>query len=398
MTNKLSIGIAGCGIGGLTTALFLRRNGHDVTLFDQFDTPAPVGSGLVIQPVGQAVLDELGLGVAAQHLGQKIYKMYGTESGPDRAVLNVDYGQPDSTLYGLGMHRADLFGTLYEAVKNEQIPIIQNSHIQSSTIMGTQRSLTDSTGQTHGPFDLVIDAMGASSTLSPIKTRPLAYGALWGTVDWPAETDLPDTRLSQCYKGAHHMLGVLPLGHSARSGTRQAAIFWSLPSDQINLWPEQDIDAWKRKTVKLWPAFAPFVSQITGTADMICAQYSHGTLSRPYDTALAFIGDAAHQASPQLGQGANMALLDARALSQALERSSTTESALRRYARRRALHVYTYQLFSAIFTPFYQSDSRFLPLLRNYVLNPASRIWPIRYMLTRLVCGNFIRPSYGNLP
>ncbi|MCP5072369.1 MAG: NAD(P)-binding protein [Rhodobacteraceae bacterium] len=56
MTHVRQIGIAGCGIGGLAAAGFLAHQGYDVTVYDQFDAPAPVGSGLVFQPVGLAVI------------------------------------------------------------------------------------------------------------------------------------------------------------------------------------------------------------------------------------------------------------------------------------------------------------------------------------------------------
>ncbi|HEX8449366.1 MAG TPA: NAD(P)-binding protein, partial [Allosphingosinicella sp.] len=46
----LDIGIAGCGVGGLAAALLLARDGHRVRLYERFDAPRPVGSGLMIQP------------------------------------------------------------------------------------------------------------------------------------------------------------------------------------------------------------------------------------------------------------------------------------------------------------------------------------------------------------
>lgn len=59
MVTVMKIAVAGAGIGGLTVAALLGQDGHDVAVFDQFDSPRPVGSGLVIQPVGQAVLAEI---------------------------------------------------------------------------------------------------------------------------------------------------------------------------------------------------------------------------------------------------------------------------------------------------------------------------------------------------
>ena len=61
MGQTLNVGIVGCGIGGLAAASLLRDQGHRVTVLDEFDTPRPVGSGLVIQPPGQKVLRQLGI-------------------------------------------------------------------------------------------------------------------------------------------------------------------------------------------------------------------------------------------------------------------------------------------------------------------------------------------------
>ncbi|NEU34098.1 NAD(P)-binding protein, partial [bacterium LRH843] len=59
--KPIDIAIAGCGPAGLASALLLHRDGHRVTVFERFDTPRPIGSGLMIQPTGLAVLRELGL-------------------------------------------------------------------------------------------------------------------------------------------------------------------------------------------------------------------------------------------------------------------------------------------------------------------------------------------------
>ena len=84
----MKIAIAGAGIAGLATATFLARQGHNVTIYDQFDTPRPVGSGLMIQPVGLAVLADLGLGEAVRSAASPIGRIYG-ETIRGRPVLDV---------------------------------------------------------------------------------------------------------------------------------------------------------------------------------------------------------------------------------------------------------------------------------------------------------------------
>jgi len=92
-----------------------------------------------------------------------------------------------------------------------------------------------------------------------------------------------------------------------------------------------------------------------------------------------------------------MALLDARALQLALRRARG-EEALRLYAGARAWHLRIYQLFSAVFTPQYQSDSAVLPVLRDRALAPLAQTWPVPGILTRLVCGDLVPPMPALTP
>ena len=173
----------------------------------------------------------------------------------------------------------------------------------------------------------------------------------------------------------------------------RAAVFWSLSTAELDQWPMRPLDAWKTEVASFWPAMTPFLAAITDKAQLTPARYSHGTLRRPYTNRLVHIGDAAHRASPQLGQGANMALLDAFALAQALR--LPLEDALTAYHHARRWHLGLYQSLSAAFTPQYQSHSRTLPILRDHILSPLSRLWPLPPILSSLVSGDLIPPIAG---
>lgn len=60
-SRKLSIIVAGAGIGGLTTAIALRRAGHMVTVYEKASLSHEVGQGITISPNGGRILRNLGL-------------------------------------------------------------------------------------------------------------------------------------------------------------------------------------------------------------------------------------------------------------------------------------------------------------------------------------------------
>jgi 2-polyprenyl-6-methoxyphenol hydroxylase-like FAD-dependent oxidoreductase len=384
MTHKIAI--IGAGVGGLAAATLLARDGHTVTLFERFDTPKPLGSGLVVQPVGLAVLDALGAGEDARALGAPITRMLG-QSGR-RIALDVAY-RPQQP--GLAMHRAALFQVLWQAATRAGISLVTGHAATGTRDSPTGIHLITDRGE-HGPFDLIIDASGAGSPLSPLKARPLPFGAVWAHVPWPA-TDLPRTELRQRYLAARRMAGILPIGCLPGDPTPRAAVFWSLASTDLDHWPQRDLDDWKAEVAAFWPAIEPFLDGITDKAQLTPARYTHGTLRKPYANRLVHIGDAAHRASPQLGQGANMSLLDAHALALALR--LPLEDALPAYHRSRRWHLGLYQTLSAAFTPQYQSHSRALPALRDHLLSPLSRLWPLPRILSSLVSGDLIPPIAG---
>ena len=71
------------------------------------------------------------------------------------------------------------------------------------------------------------------------------------------------------------------------------------------------------------------------------------------------------------------------------------DDALNAHHNARRWHLGLYQAMSAAFTPQYQSDSRLLPRLRDHILSPMSRLWPLPRILTALVSGDLLPPIAG---
>ncbi|WP_411032559.1 FAD-dependent oxidoreductase [Shinella sp. BYT-45] len=394
--KPLDIGIAGAGPAGLATALFLARAGHRVELIERFERPSPVGSGLLMQPTGLTVLDALGLSCAIHALGNRIDRLHGADAGSGRTVLDVRYDALAGGRYGLAVHRAALFSTLHDAVAAEKIPIRTGITLAKAETRQSRTALHDPDGGIVGDYDLVVDATGARSQLAAAsvvapKVRELPWGAFWATLDCDG-IDHDPRALTQRYDAAKVMIGILPVGRAHPGEGRKAAFFWSLKTADAEAVKREGLARWKAGIVGYWPQTAPFLEQITDWEQLTLARYAHRTALPPYADGIVFVGDSAHSTSPQLGQGANMALLDAAALAHALSSASSVEEALAAYAAARRSHVRLFQLLSYVFTPFYQSDSRSIAWLRDRLVATVAKIPPAPQVLAAIVSGTLADP------
>jgi 2-polyprenyl-6-methoxyphenol hydroxylase-like FAD-dependent oxidoreductase len=100
-----------------------------------------------------------------------------------------------------------------------------------------------------------------------------------------------------------------------------------------------------------------------------------------------FIGDAAHGTSPQLGQGANLGLLDAHVLARSVAEAADLPSALALFARRRSAAVRFYRQASHLLTPFFQSRSTALGLARDLFMGLSCRVPQLRGFMTSTLAG-----------
>lgn len=384
----MKIAIAGCGPGGLASALFLKHVGHDVTLYDQFSAPRALGSGLLIQPSGQAVLAQLGLLEQIRTLAAPVARLTGINVENGKRALDMEYRHLGADVCALGIHRASLFSTLCDAVMAQDIVTQTDCKLVSANAGNSDVVLQFENGCSAGPFDILIDATGAHGPLANGLSAILPFAALWTTVDQPQNSNIALDALDQRYRASSKMAGIMPVGVNPATGNPGAALFWSIKPEDYGSLQAGGLAAWRDEFLDIWPEAGDFADQICALDDFTLAIYAHRT-GRPVSNRRIFhIGDSWHCTSPQLGQGANMALIDAAAIATAIGVSASLDDIERHYRHLRSDHVSLYQALSYVFTPLYQSENRILPKLRDFIIHHGARKPLVRKLIAQLVSGN----------
>ena len=387
MHQPLDIAIVGAGITGLACAALLARDGHRVVVHERFESSRPLGSGLMLQPTGQAALERLGLLKEIEALGARVDRLHGvTDKGA--TIFDLAYADLDHRYYAIGIHRAALHGALWQAFAGSRAALETGRAIAGIDLRaGGKAALVDDTGHAGPAFDLVLDASGARSPLraavTPNTAKPFIYGAVWASVP---DLGLASGRLAQRYVAAKIMIGYLPIGRATATGPNLAALFWSLKTTDYDTW-RKGFAEWRQRIVELWPQLAPNIDGLHEPDDLTLASYMHFTAAKPFRGPVALVGDSAHATSPQLGQGANNGLLDALALRDALASTPDAAAALALYAKARRDHVRFYQLASWIMTPFFQSDSTALALARDLTFHRLKILPYLRREMVRTLAG-----------
>ncbi len=320
--DALHVIVVGGATAGAGAALLFARAGARVTLVERVADPKAVGAGIGIAENGLAVLESIGLGPAIEAVGAPVPAPRIVD-GQGRLLLEP----PGPVPKVLMLRRSDLQQVLLDAVASE--PKIERWF--GAEVIGSDRQggivvrTADGEHQLRG--DIVIGADG-------VHSRVRAAGDHGASMSPPGITYVRALVACDGARGEEAWTAAGLFGSFAvRGGTY---LFASVGGQDVRrALANRDLETFRSAWARAYPAAGPLLACVERWDDLLFNSVLRVECRRWSDGRQVLVGDAAHAMAPNLGQGANSALVDVAVLLDEVRRAEDIETAFARYQQRR---------------------------------------------------------------
>jgi len=319
--------IVGGGIAGLALAPMLARTGDEVEVVER-ERAWPAGTGIYLPGNAARALRALGLeaqvasrAVAIAH--QHFYDHHG------RLLCEVDVAELWATVGPcLAVHRAELHALLREAAG--EVPIRNGLAVERLAQRDGAVSVGFGDG-TSGTYDLVVGADGIHSAVRRLAFDPTAVPRPVGQIGWRFVAPRPrEVTTWAVMLGRRTAFLTIPI-----DGDR-VYCYCDVVSPPDHDTPEQ---VGAERLGDLFSEFADpaatLLEELDAAADIHVSTIEEVVLDRWARERVVLIGDASHATSPNMAQGAAMALEDALVLADCLQRIPVIPDAIAAFELRR---------------------------------------------------------------
>lgn len=356
------VGVVGYGMIGSVVSYLLARDGHRVSLFERAEVVSAVGAGILLQPSGQQVLRHLGILERVVSHSAPLTELHAVHAD-GRTLIRNRYADFDPGLTAYGTHRGVLFEAAKSLVETQPVDVHLGTDVVRRSVENGKVWLIGADEQRFGPFDFVVCGDGSRSVLrTAMGTRwwqhPYRHGAIWAI----APSTTVRGKLLQVVDRNRRLCGVLPLGDGLTT------LYWGASVDEYDVIRRRGIEALKREIIAFCPETADLLEFVYDMDQLIFSTYRAVWMCRRFDRHSIFLGDSSHAMSPHLGQGINIAMLDAWILAECVRATHTPLEAFRLWHRRQEGYLRYYAAVTAFLSPFFQSDVTFLGWGRDVVL------------------------------
>ena len=318
MPGKADVVIVGAGIAALALAVELQNKGISTILLERQKSPEGIPRGLTFQPNGLAVLEKLGALGRAKEIGSAS-QILEVKSWEGEVLLEADYG--------LLEHPQNYLLTA-NATEIERLLVYLAERAGAKVLWGASfQELTQSEGRIDGVVfeadgvsdqiqaSIVVGADGPQSRIrtslgAEVKTKKYPDSFLVGLVG-----PVPglEGRARQ-YQSPGKMLGIMP------SGPEATYLFHCVGPRSFDNVKKEGLASFRAEVVQAAPEMADAFSGVEAWTKMAYFTPSYIQVKRWVGNGIALLGDAAHSFHPHAGQGVNLALEDAVALAEVIDK------------------------------------------------------------------------------